>query len=27
VVDGTSLYATLNFAHPAGGTIVKITPK
>jgi hypothetical protein len=27
VVDGTSLYATINFAHPSHGTIVKITPK
>src|SRR5262249_7578971 len=27
VVDGTSLSATVNFANPAHGTIVKITPK
>lgn len=27
VVDGTSLYASLNFAVPSHGTIVKITPK
>jgi hypothetical protein len=27
VVDGTSLYGTLNFAIPSHGTIVKITPK
>ena len=27
VVDGTSLYASLNFAIPSHGTIVKITPK
>ena len=27
VVDGTSLYATINFARPSHGTIVKITPK
>jgi hypothetical protein len=27
VVDGTSLYATINLAHPSHGTIVKITPK
>lgn len=27
VVDGTSLYASLNFASPSHGTIVKITPK
>jgi hypothetical protein len=26
-VDGTSLYATVNFAHPPHGAIVKITPK
>jgi hypothetical protein len=27
VVDGTNLYATLNFAHPSHGTIVKIALK
>ena len=27
VVDGTSLYASVIFAHPSHGEIVKITPK